>query len=169
MTRREILLQGPGIPRGISRNQGYPRFLRGTLRRNSEGSPGPGRTGVSGRRAAQTHTPPSPPGPGEERRSCPARSLHLPLPALRRPLPGLPGAARAPRAPAAPAPGGTRGPPRPQVESGAWQPGRPLLGPVPGRPVWPQGPPGAYLGCRRTCPRPAGWRPRRPWRRGARC
>lgn len=23
----------------------------------------------------------------------------------------------------------------------------------------------AYLGCRRTCPRPAGWRPRRPWRR----
>lgn len=70
--------------------------------------------------------------------------------------------------------------PRPQLLSRPWRAGArqvprglPAPGPVPGRPAWPQAPGGpvalpgnprrAYLGCRCTCSRPAGWRPSRPW------
>ena len=53
--------------------------------------------------------------------------------------------------------------------------GRPLWGQCPGAQPGPRlrvdgrrapgSPRRAYLGCRRTCPRPADWRPSRPWRR----
>lgn len=83
-------------------------------------------------------------------------------------------AARRALAPEVPAPAGSAR----QLEGGG-RGGHPLstrpLGPgarscaPPGGAALPGSPPRAYLGCSCTCPRPAGWRPSRPWPRCGRC
>lgn len=130
---------------------------RGVSARATRGGAGSG-TGETPRRARRRKGGRAPPG-----------GLHLPLPTIPGASRSIPG--RSARA-GCTALGGTWGP-RPQwVERGGAETGahdEHPLGTPPAQAGTARGSPGrAYLGCRRTCPRPAGWRPRRPWRRGSR-
>ena len=152
---------------------------RGKYRKSSElRSPQTAEPGVSGLGGSAVAGAEPQVGTAEGRRSCPTPQS---APVSPSPPAALPRASPAPpdlgRAVQLHQPWVEPGaPPRRQVESGAWRLGRaagtcsgpPLWGQCQGGPSVPRVPREAYLGCRRTCPRPAGWRLRRPWQRGAR-
>lgn len=137
VTRREILLHRPGIPREISRNQGYPR---GSLRRaqkelrtkqpwhrrdrcfQAEGRPDP------------PHTHNSPARRGAQRKGVVphAAARH------RAPRPSR-GASPASRAPPSRARWVEPARPRAEVERAAWERGR-AAGSLSGRPLWARAP-----------------------------